>query len=611
MSQNREPPSSESGALEKHLDLVVSRGASRKGKAFLMVSAGEAAGTVFPLTRSSLLIGRSADADVRVNENAVSNEHARVEIRGGNFIIRDLESTNGTFVNGRRITDSASLVGGDTIRTGSTIFTFVTREAGAPAATVRLQDYVPEAPVAGRVYSRAPADRMVPSAPPSSTEEALSLTDVVRTIQTSWTYVKRYGWLALTCLLFGIAAGLIQARLSPPPASAWFEMSLMPEGRNVEGEGPQSFLAAENTFRSLPLIKQTLAELGAGTVDDATASQIQSALTFERQGYNSSVWRGDYQDATGKLAVQFLQKHVDVYIGSEIDKILKVLKADAEFDRQQEGAAEERVAAARNQLLDFIDEHPEAVPKDAKLPERLPTRLPANASPDRIRRSIASAQRALSAAYANIQTKQARPYLDQAVAAENKLAEARARGLGDQHPEVKNLLKLAQAMRTKANQVLRAEPSETERNLDPDIPRLKREIADLNQRLQRVESAAAASPAAGETGADRKSGANLPPESLAQRKLRYTELARDYERAKTEHEALMKKRDATDRLLERERTSAEARYDIITPPTAEVRSAGLTLIKRGGLGGMIGLVLAVIAAACLELRRLLIARGHL
>jgi hypothetical protein len=74
---------------------------------------------------------------------------------------------------------------------------------------------------------------------------------------------------------------------------------------------------------------------------------------------------------------------------------------------------------------------------------------------------------------------------------------------------------------------------------------------------------------------------------------------------------LLKKRETTDRQLERERTSAEARYDIITPPTPEAASIASATIKRAGMGGIVGLGLALIAAACLELRRTLIARGHL
>jgi pSer/pThr/pTyr-binding forkhead associated (FHA) protein len=656
MTNSKEPTPNPRHTLEKQLDLVVTQAGHKKGKAFLMVSAGEAAGTVFPLTHGDLLMGRSPDAAIRINEQAVSHEHARLEMTNGmRCTIRDLESTNGTYVNGQRIVGSVVLTGGDTIRAGSTIFTFVTRDVNVPAGTLVLKNADVQLPMA--VRSHPPADHSRPApdgrevrasairkddmrsgelrrsgigagsgndmhrGPASERETSISLTDVVRTVKTYWVYAKRYGWFALTCMCFGIALGVAQARLSPPPGSAWFEMTLSTEARGSDEEGLQFFVAAEQTFRSLPLIKRTLGELGAGDVSDKAAGRIQSALSFERAGFNSKLWRGDFQDTTAEQAVTFLKKHVDVYVSSEIDKILKVLRADAEFDRQQEADAQARVAEARGLLIEFIDEHPDAVPKDAKTLDVPPVRLAAGASPARIRERIGNVERALTQALQNIQSKKARPYLDQAAQAESKIAEAKSRGLGDQHPDVKNWASLAKTMRGKANQLINAEPSPNEQSLDEEVVRLKQDLADLKRRLADAPSARAAASAdlVAAAGSDPPEDAarTAPdaqaqnPQSLAQLKLAYAELAREYERAKVDHEALLKKRETTDRQLERERTSAEARYDIITPPTPEAASIASATIKRAGMGGIVGLGLALIAAACLELRRTLIARGHL
>jgi hypothetical protein len=320
--------------------------------------------------------------------------------------------------------------------------------------------------------------------------------------------------------------------------------------------------------------------------------------------------------------VRFLNQHVHVYIESELDKLLKVLKNDAAFDREQEQRAGERVAEARTELVAFSDEHPEAVPKDAKLPpEMARVRLAPTASPERIQQAIAGTRRSLRNAYTQIQTKKAQPYLERAAKAENEIAEAHARGLRDEHPEIKNLRSLEASMRSKANALLAAEPSEGEQSLDPQIASLKEELADLEGRLRELPAAAPASngaltPAALSTTASALQPAparpaHAPAESLAQLKIQYGELSREYERAKTEHEALMKKRETTDRQLERERTSAEARYDIITPPTAAKSSVFSALMKRGLMGVFVGFTLALLAAACLELRRILIVRGHL
>lgn len=622
--------------LEKQLDLVVTQAGPRKGKAFLMVSTGAAAGTVFPVTEESVLIGRSLDAQVSINEQAISHEHARLEQKGTQFSLRDLGSTNGTYVNGQRLVDAVVLAGGDSIRMGSTTFTFVTRESGMPKGTVKLRDPNPDLPIEPHRSSRsveasgAASVAMSPVSERQQHTDSVSLTDVVRTVRTYWVYAKRYGWIVATCMCLGIAAGIVQVWVNPPRGSAWFEMTLTPGGRDNTDEGPQFFVGAESTFRSLPLIKKTLAELGSPDVSDAVAADVQSQLTFERVGFNNSkVYRGDYEGKTADAAVTYLKKHLQVYIDFELDKILKVLRTDAAFDQEQEREAVGRVAAARNKLIEFSDEHPEAVPKDAKLPDQAPARLAAGASPERIKQSIASTERALRTAYTTIQSKKARPYLDQVVSAETKIAEARARGLRDQHPEIKGLLSLQSTMRAKANSLLAAEPSPGEQSLDPQVVRLKQELEELRGRLAQVSEAA--TPAAGGTTVpaglttDEPSGIKIAPipasalgpstdapaESLSQLKINYGELAREYERAKTEHEVLIKKRETTERQLERERTSAEARYSIITPPTPAKKSTFSAMVKRGGMGGIAGIMLALVAAACLELRRILIARGHL
>src|SRR5688572_9701497 len=184
-SMTSKPPTfSGRGDLEKQLDLVVTQAGSKRGKAFLMVSTGDAAGTVFPLTHSSLLIGRSPEAEVRINEQAISHEHARLEMAGGRCTIQDLGSTNGTYVNGQRIVQSIVLTGGDTIRAGSTTFTFVTREAGVPAGTLKLRDPDPQLPIATRPAAATGGGRVAIQAESEpDRDEAISLTDVVRTVK--------------------------------------------------------------------------------------------------------------------------------------------------------------------------------------------------------------------------------------------------------------------------------------------------------------------------------------------------------------------------------------------------------------------------------------------
>jgi FHA domain-containing protein len=69
-------------------------------------------------------LGRSADADVRIDDRYASGFHARVFNRGGNYFVEDLESTNGTLLNSQELHGEAELRPGDVIRIGDTEFRF-------------------------------------------------------------------------------------------------------------------------------------------------------------------------------------------------------------------------------------------------------------------------------------------------------------------------------------------------------------------------------------------------------------------------------------------------------------------------------------------------------
>jgi predicted component of type VI protein secretion system len=79
-------------------------------------------------------IGRSPDNDVTIDNLAVSNHHARILPDAGQYVIEDLNSMNGTFVNGRRV-ERATLRNGDVIQIGKhEIHLDITANASRPAS---------------------------------------------------------------------------------------------------------------------------------------------------------------------------------------------------------------------------------------------------------------------------------------------------------------------------------------------------------------------------------------------------------------------------------------------------------------------------------------------
>ena len=77
----------------------------------------------FPLAASVMLIGRDEDADIRVDEPLVSRAHARIEPRGGGYVVLDLGSTNLTRVNGAVVSECV-LRDGDEVRFGRAVCRF-------------------------------------------------------------------------------------------------------------------------------------------------------------------------------------------------------------------------------------------------------------------------------------------------------------------------------------------------------------------------------------------------------------------------------------------------------------------------------------------------------
>jgi hypothetical protein len=94
------------------------------------------------LSEGVTTIGRRPDNDIVLSDRAVSGRHACIELTGGQATIQDLDSTNGTFVNGRRVT-THSLRDGEIIAIGNYRLGFgggetVVRDSSPPTQILRL-----------------------------------------------------------------------------------------------------------------------------------------------------------------------------------------------------------------------------------------------------------------------------------------------------------------------------------------------------------------------------------------------------------------------------------------------------------------------------------------
>ncbi len=82
---------------------------------YLIVIAGTNIGKLYNLKADELVAGRSQDSDIWIEDNTISRKHFKIKREGKEYTIQDLNSTNGTYVNSRRVTTSG-LKAGDKIQ---------------------------------------------------------------------------------------------------------------------------------------------------------------------------------------------------------------------------------------------------------------------------------------------------------------------------------------------------------------------------------------------------------------------------------------------------------------------------------------------------------------
>lgn len=81
----------------------------------LQIETGDAAGSIYPLT-DPMVAGRGQDADILLLSKQISRRHARFALADGGPAVEDLESRNGTYVNGRPVLGQQLLLDGDEVR---------------------------------------------------------------------------------------------------------------------------------------------------------------------------------------------------------------------------------------------------------------------------------------------------------------------------------------------------------------------------------------------------------------------------------------------------------------------------------------------------------------
>jgi pSer/pThr/pTyr-binding forkhead associated (FHA) protein len=138
---------------------------------YLIVLEGPGKGTTHAVHGTQMTLGRQADNQIVINDHRVSRHHAQLSWRGTSYVLEDLGSANGTWVNGAKVTNPVTLKPGDTVGLSQDIKLLFSDQPDASDKTY-LTPGMAGAGAAGAAYpasagAMVPQPPSLPTAPPS------------------------------------------------------------------------------------------------------------------------------------------------------------------------------------------------------------------------------------------------------------------------------------------------------------------------------------------------------------------------------------------------------------------------------------------------------------
>jgi uncharacterized protein involved in exopolysaccharide biosynthesis len=299
-----------------------------------------------------------------------------------------------------------------------------------------------------------------------------------------------------------------------------------------------------------------------------------------------------------------LEHHAKHYVNTEINKALKVVQAEVDFLTARVHEQEEALQHTEEALKRFKEKHLTGLPEYVS--ESLSTRaelqmqrIAAAAALARAEENRRLASQRLERESPLIEQKvsESQPYQAALVDVRRRISEAKAKGFGDEHPEVRKLRSEERELDSRAQSVVSSPVTNIDRQANPAYTALHDQLGDWGAAARAAQKELAAID--GQLAQMDQAIGNMP-EVEAQ----YAQLSRSYESTTQLHRRLFEKLRASELQLELEREAAKARYDLIEPPHSLGAPLRKALVTRTGLGAIAGLLLAGLVAGLIEIKRL-------
>jgi uncharacterized protein involved in exopolysaccharide biosynthesis len=589
----------------------------------LVIVNGQGVGRTFPLYSEEVIIGRSPKAQVRLDDHSISSQHAKIVRDRSSYWLVDLGSTNGTFLNGQPVTPKmpVGLSVGDSVQVAETVFALL--PAGArdgveqtqylskllpqvPGATALGMitgggmggQNAPELQLIARLLEGAAGEKEPP--PPTLEERIEKILKLLRLLKRHW--VPLLAAVAL-CTLVANATAFFW----PPLSEASFRIRIAPrpEDKEADPESLEFFTVIEQNFLNPALVERTLNALGK-PANAVQVSIAHASLRFDSVAHMT--YLALYQSSDPKYAVDFLKQHLENFLDAELRRTLHVMQAETDFLSARVKERETELRKTEELLKEFKSKHlaglPEYAGQQVSSRETLLTRraeLGAQVSKSSLELDLARRRLKEEAPALSRKTESALPFEQSLSDAKRRLAEAKAKGLGDQHPEVMTLNKQITDFQRLAEQARATQASALELSSNPALAALRHRVGDLEVQTK----GAGAELGAINSQIERlNSIVNTMPEVEAQ----YAQLTRSYTVNKDMYAQLFEQLRQGQLKLELARTSALARYDVISPPESQGVPLKKALQKRTAIGLAAGLLIGALIAAISELRRFLAMR---